>query len=198
LQHGADVTFTDIDPAAIARAQQSFDQIGKGRATGIVSDSYPLPVESNSMTRIIATEVLEHVDDASAFLSELYRVGKPGALYFLTVPDAISEKMQLGLAPPSYFEYPNHIRILDQDQFAKLVIDAGFEIESQKPYGAYWTLWWMFFWNAGVDLQNPSHPLLEAWANTWNELLKTQNPLQTIKALDRHLPKSQVILAKKP
>jgi len=33
-----------------------------------------------------------------------------------------------------------------------------------------------FFWNSGVDLSNPDHPLLQAWANTWNELLKTPNP----------------------
>lgn len=198
LQKGAHVTFTDIDAQVIAAAQRAFDEIGGGRAQGIVSDSYPLPVEAGSMTRVIATEVIEHVEDSMAFLRELHRVGQPGALYFLTVPDAISERMQQGIAPDSYFEHPNHIRILDHEQFARLVVDAGFVIESQKPYGAYWTLWWMFFWNSGVGLDNPSHPLLNAWAATWNELLKTPNPEKTIRVLDRHLPKSQVILARKP
>jgi len=198
LQKGAHVTFTDIDADVIARVQREFDQFSNGRATGIVSDSYPLPVDDGSMTRVIATEVIEHVEDPMAFLRELYRVGQTGALYFLTVPDAISEHMQQGIVPASYFEHPNHIRILDGDQFAKLVVEAGFVIESQKPYGAYWTLWWLFFWNSGVALDNPSHPLLDAWAATWNELLKTPNPEKTIRALDRQLPKSQVILARKP
>jgi ubiquinone/menaquinone biosynthesis C-methylase UbiE len=197
LERGAKVTFTDINPQVVEAVQQRFDALHAGKATGIVSDSYPLPIESESMSRIIVTEVLEHVDDVQEFMKELYRVGKPGALYFITVPDAVSEKLQQGIAPPSYFEKPNHIRIISDVEFASIVTEAGLTIESQQPYGAYWTLWWMFFWNSGVDLSNPDHPLLKAWAATWNELLKTSNPYKTIKALDKQLPKSQVVLARK-
>ena len=107
-------------------------------------------------------------------------------------------KLQQGIAPPSYFEKPNHIRVISAEEFASIVTDTGLIIRSQKPHGAYWTLWWMFFWNSGVDLSNPDHPLLKTWATTWNELLKTANPYKTIKALDKHLPKSQIILASKP
>lgn len=197
LEQGAKVTFTDINPQVIEAVQRRFDAMNKGNAIGIVSDSYPLPVDCESMSRIIVTEVLEHVDNVQEFMKELYRVGKPGALYFITVPDAVSEKLQQGIAPQSYFEKPNHIRIISDVEFASIVTAAGLVIESQQPYGAYWTLWWMFFWNCGVDLSNPDHPLLKAWATTWNELLKTPNPYKTIKALDRQLPKSQVILARK-
>jgi SAM-dependent methyltransferase len=198
LLRGASVTFTDIDPAVVATAQQNFDSLGSGKATGIVSDSCPLPIENESVTKIIATEVIEHVDDAQVFLNELVRVGKPGAQYFLTVPDAVSENMQLGIAAPAYFEKPNHIRILDRDSFQKLVTDAGLVVESHTHYGAYWTLWWLFFWNAGVDLANPSHPLLEAWTSTWEALLDTPQAMRIKRVLDNHLPKSQVILARKP
>jgi SAM-dependent methyltransferase len=198
LLRGATVTFTDIDAKVVSDAQHNFDKLGKGKATGIVSDSYPLPVESGSASKIIATEVLEHVEDAQLFLSELFRVGKPGAQYFLTVPDAASENMQLGIAAPAYFEKPNHIRIINREQFAKLVTDAGLVVESHNHYGAYWSLWWLFFWNAGVDLSTPAHPLLEAWTTTWNELLNTPNALRVKTALDNQLPKSQVILARKP
>lgn len=198
LLRGAKVTFTDINPQVVEDVQRRFDAINAGQAVGIVSDSYPLPIDSESMSRVIVTEVLEHVDNVQDFMKELFRVGKRGALYFITVPDAVSENLQMGIAPPSYFEKPNHIRILGAGDFASIVSDSGLIIESQKPYGAYWTLWWMFFWNSGVDLNNPDHPLLQSWANTWNELLKTANPYKTIKALDKHLPKSQVILARKP
>jgi len=198
LLRGATVTFTDIDAAVVSNAQRSFDQLGTGKATGIVSDSHPLPVESESMSKIIATEVLEHVEDAQEFLRELFRVGKRGAQYFLTVPDAVSENMQLGIAAPAYFEKPNHIRIIDKEQFTRLVADAGLVIESHDHYGAYWTLWWLFFWNAGVDLSKPSHPLLEAWTTTWSALLDTPNAARIKHLLDSHLPKSQVIIARKP
>lgn len=198
LLQRAQVTFTDIDAGAVADAQCRFNKLGFGKAVGLVSDSNPLPIESNSISRIIAIEVLEHVDDPDAFLRELHRVGMPGALYLLTVPDAVSENMQRKIAVPAHFEKPNHIHILDHTQFAKLVTDAGLIIEEHKNYGAYWTLWWLFFWNTDVDLSAPNHPLLEAWTNTWNELLNTPDALRIKRVLDNHMPKTQMILARKP
>lgn len=106
--------------------------------------------------------------------------------------------MQLNIAAPDYFDKPNHVRIINRHQFTQMVTDAGLVVESHNHYGAYWTLWWLFFWNAGVDLSMPSHPLLEAWTTTWNALLDTPHALRIKRVLDHHLPKSQVILARKP
>lgn len=198
LLRGANVVFTDIDPQVIERASAVLSAIGPGTARGIVSDSYPIPVESESFSKIIAAEVLEHVDDAEEFLRELYRAGKPGAQYLITVPHAVSEQMQSGIAPSSYFRKPNHVRILNKEIFESLVLGAGLEIERYESNGAYWTLWWLFFWNAGVDLSSPDSPLLEAWTTTWSELLNTPHALRVKKALDEYIPKSQVIVARKP
>ena len=197
LLRGASVTFTDIDAAVVESVQRNFLHLGLNKAKGIVSNSCPIPVEDESVTKIIATEVLEHVEDVEEFMQELYRVGKPGAQYFITVPHAVSENMQVGIAAPAYFEKPNHIRIIERDELERLVTNAGLVIESYKSYGAYWTIWWLFFWNAGVDLSNPEHPMLDAWTKAWSELLKTPNALRIKSVLDRQLPKSQVIIARK-
>lgn len=45
-----------------------------------------MPFETNSFECAIATEVLEHVPEPINFLSETYRVLKPGGVFFFTVP----------------------------------------------------------------------------------------------------------------
>ena len=61
---------------------------------------------SESIDKIICTEVIEHVDDPMVALRELMRVGKPGALYLLSVPGQRSEELIKSVAPAYWFESP--------------------------------------------------------------------------------------------
>jgi ubiquinone/menaquinone biosynthesis C-methylase UbiE len=55
-------------------------------------DTYAeLPFKNNQFDRIISLETLEHVAKPKDFLSELYRVAKPGAKMVLSCPPATSE-----------------------------------------------------------------------------------------------------------
>jgi len=78
------------------------------------------------------------------------------------------------------------------------VLDAGLIIERKDHYGFYWSMWWFFFWTCKQDLSPPWHPLLESWTNTWAMLLDTPDGPRIKKALDRAMPKSQLIIARKP
>lgn len=49
-------------------------------------DGKVIPFEANYFETIICTEVLEHVPDTIAFLSEIFRVLKPGGIFFFTTP----------------------------------------------------------------------------------------------------------------
>ena len=108
--------------------------------------------------KVICTEVMEHVDDPERFLAELVRVGKPGALYLLSVPDPASEQVQQLVAPPLYFEKPHHIRIFSRDDFRDLVNQSGLIVEKQTTYGFFWSIFWAFFWTCDQDLDEPWHP----------------------------------------
>ncbi|SFH79625.1 Methyltransferase domain-containing protein [Collimonas sp. OK307] len=196
--HGAHVIVADIDAAKVESTMQRLAETPARLVQGIVGDANPLKLEDGIASKVVCMEVLEHVDDTAQFLSELVRVGKPGAHYLLSVPDPVQETLQKGLAPPWYFEKPNHIRIIQRDEFEKMVTDAGLVIERHEYFGFYWSVWWLFFWISKVDLSNASHPLLDNWAKTWETLMDTPDGEQVRLALNNFMPKSQVIIARKP
>jgi ubiquinone/menaquinone biosynthesis C-methylase UbiE len=199
-ERGADLIFADIEAANVQATEEKLNGSNARSLTPIVSDANPLPLENSVASKVIAMEVIEHVDDPQAFLSELFRVGQPGAQYLLTVPDPTAEYLQKkGLAPDSYFAKPNHIRIIARDQFVAMVEEAGLVIEQQEYYGFYWSMWWMFFWVTKQELgATPPHPLLASWTKTWQELLSLDGGDRVKRIMDDFMPKSQAIIARKP
>ncbi|WXL26077.1 class I SAM-dependent methyltransferase [Ectopseudomonas mendocina] len=195
---GAEIIVADIDAEKIAAAEKLLAGTAARAVIPLVTDAKPIPLEDGRVNRVVAMEVLEHVEDPVQFMSELVRVAKPGSLFLLTVPDTLSENVQKKLAPPVYFEHPNHIRIFERDEFEQLVINAGLVIEKRTSYGFYWSIWWFFFWACKQDLSPPWHPLLNNWTQTWNTLLNLPDGERIKKALDETMPKSQVIIARKP
>lgn len=195
---GAKIIIADIDAAKVEATRQRLGDTPARDVECHVTDCNPLPIADATASRVVSTEVLEHVDDPAQFLAELVRVGKPGALYLLSVPHPSSEDLQKDLAAPEYFQKPNHIRILSEAQFKALVSEAGLEIISHSQYGFYWSMWMLLFWEAKVDFSDPDHPLLNHWAETWQAVLDSPRGAQIKQALDAVVPKSQVIIARKP
>jgi 2-polyprenyl-3-methyl-5-hydroxy-6-metoxy-1,4-benzoquinol methylase len=207
---GAHVVFTDVVAEKIESLKARVAQTPARQFEGFVSDSIPLPVADASMSRVISMEVLEHVEDPAAFLRELVRVGQPGALYLLAVPDPVGENIQKGFAPEYYFERPNHIHIFEREEFGRLVTDAGLEIVRRDSFGFFWTFWMFLYWSVakqvGGELQGTSHdvvqppypPILNDWAKLWHQVIKMPEAAPMKQALDQLLPKSQVIIARKP
>ena len=197
-RQGAHVILADADAAKIQQAAERLANSPARKVEAHVTDCNPLPLADGSVTRVICTEVLEHVDDPVAFAAELVRVGQPGALYLITVPGAEQEKLQKRLAPPQYFEKPNHIRIFEPEAFASLVENAGLRIEHRTSYGFFWSMWWLFFWQTDIPFGQGAHPSLEAWTTTWSEVLKGKDGARIKQTFDAFLPKAQVIVARKP
>jgi len=72
-ERGAEVIAVDIDADVIAGiAARLANSSARAYATH-VSDSNPLPLAGGIATRVICSEVLEHVDDPGRVLSELVR-----------------------------------------------------------------------------------------------------------------------------
>lgn len=197
---GAAVYAVDVDANALAAVERHMhSQMPARPFRTLLSDANPLPLAEGVATRVVAQEVLEHVDDPQQFLGELARIGQPGALYLLSVPDPASESLQKGLAPASYWCKPNHLRVFARTEFERLVRDAGLEIEKRLSYSFFWAMWWLLYWasEGNFDIGTPGSPVLTHWHKTWTALLKTPNGPRIKQALDDLMPKSQVILARK-
>lgn len=197
---GATVYAVDVDPIALAGVAQRMRGRNPHRPfRTLLSDANPLPLPDGLASRVVAQEVLEHVDDPRQFLSELVRIGQTDALYLLSVPDPVAEKVQKRLAPNAYWQKPNHLRIFEREQFAGLVADAGLRIEKRLSSSFFWSMWWILFWSGEGDLEcgSPGTPVLAHWNKTWAALLDTPNGPRIKQALDELMPKSQVILARK-
>jgi SAM-dependent methyltransferase len=197
---GAAVYAVDIDACVLAKVEERM----RGRKTvrpfrTLLSDANPLPLPDGVATRVVAQEVLEHVDDPRQFVAELVRIGQPGALYLLSVPDPSAEKLHKILAPESYWRKPNHLRIFEREDFISLVRDTGLSIEKRLSYSFFWSMWWILFWSGQGEIAAgaPGTPVLEHWNKTWSALRKTRNGPRIMQALDEFMPKNQVILARK-
>ncbi|MCR9104926.1 MAG: class I SAM-dependent methyltransferase [Gammaproteobacteria bacterium] len=211
---GASITAVDISAEAVATLTQKLQEQGKARhIEGVVSDSDPLPVSDQWASRVVCQEVLEHVADPRRVVDELVRAGQPGALYLLSVPGELSETVQKAFAPADYYEHPNHIRIFSQASFVDLAESAGLDIIEYCPTGFFWAMWTSLHWaitgtkarttgssySASHDPFSPPYDeSLRDWALLWNKLIATPEGKAFKAEMDKVMPKTQVIIARKP
>ncbi|MBI4661356.1 MAG: methyltransferase domain-containing protein [Verrucomicrobia bacterium] len=82
----------EVVHAEISRALMDVARSLHPQAVQFKLSSYSrLPFEDASFDRILSLETLEHVSNPPAFLSELRRVARPGAILVLSCPPATSE-----------------------------------------------------------------------------------------------------------
>ncbi|MBT2295009.1 class I SAM-dependent methyltransferase [Pseudomonas fluorescens] len=210
VRQGASVIFTDSEYDKVRSLARQVEAQTRAPFLSLVSNSLPLPLADGCASKIVCMEVLEHVDQPEPFMAELVRMGRPGAQYLLSVPAPVGEHLQQGIAPPGYFQSPNHVQIFSAERFAALVEDAGLVIEHRQASGFFWVMGMIFFWAseraAGRNLegavrdriQAPYPPLMERWASVWQDLLTQSDGLAIKQVLDQFMPKSQVIIARKP
>jgi ubiquinone/menaquinone biosynthesis C-methylase UbiE len=92
----------------------------------------PLPLADDEVDAVWAGEVVEHVVDVGAFLTELRRVLKPGGPLILTTPDHNRALLARFAANPHLFDehfspYADHLRFFTERTLAMALEDAGFE-----------------------------------------------------------------------
>jgi ubiquinone/menaquinone biosynthesis C-methylase UbiE len=206
-KQGAHVVFSDVDAAKIAAVMEKAGKTAARIVEGFVSDTTPLPLPNEYATKILAMEMLEHTADPEIILSELVRVGRPGAQYLITVPDSRSEMLQKPVAKPVYFSEPNHIKIFDKESFVRLVENSGLKVQRYDTWGFYWTVFMSLFWivhqdekfNGAVldNIKPPYHPVLQSWSNTWAGLMELDGAEKLLQSFDQYLPKTQIIIAGK-
>jgi SAM-dependent methyltransferase len=105
---------------------KSSESYQKDTKPDIYWDGVILPIEDNTHETAISTEVLEHVPKPDNYLSEVFRILKPGGLFFFTTP----------------FLWPLHDVPYDEWRLTpfsleRLLKDAGFKDIELKALGGW-------------------------------------------------------------
>ena len=198
LDYGHDeVTGTRNTFAAMAMA----GEIDSARFGGAIrGDATRLPFANESFDCVVTSEVLEHIHDDVAALSELVRVLKPGGTFAATVPSWLPEKINWMLSDEYHapFVVGGHVRIYTADDLRAKISEQGLRISSQhRSHGLHSPYWWL---RCAVGPANDSHPLVKPYKKLleWDIM---RAPVVT-RALDAALTpmigKSYVVYADKP
>ncbi len=128
--HGVDISTEYLARAASYGIETEQWDIQKG-----------LPFDSGSFDVVLMTEVLEHIFDTDALISEVRRVLKEEGVLVLTVPNTCSlvSRVQVVLGRlPSYIEHYNrpgmagHIRGYNLPAIRKQLKEHGFKIDDVR------------------------------------------------------------------
>lgn len=102
-------------------------------------DLHDIPLEDNRFDIVFCNHVLEHVDDASQCMSELYRVMKPGGWGIFQVPQDMTREETYedpSITSPEerekHFWQKDHVRLFGKD-YPDWLRKAGFDIQEYLP-----------------------------------------------------------------
>ena len=210
LRRGARVTAFDYDEAElkdVAAMATAMDQAGDlpaaARSGSARGDATRLPFPDATFDRIIAAEVLEHVDDDVGAIRELVRVLRPGGTIAATVPAFLPERICWALTDEYHAPHVpgGHVRIYTQAELRNKLGTSGAEPYARhKEHGIHAPYWWL---RCAVGPTNDDHPLVRAYhqALCW-DIGGTRPWSRFTRAADRALTpligKSLVVYARKP
>jgi SAM-dependent methyltransferase len=113
--------FVDISAPAVNKLRAR----GANAVLGLVS---ALPFPAGSFDLVCAFDIVEHVDDEDAALSELSRVAAPGAALLLSVP------LHPSLWTP-FDDFVGHRRRYEPQRLLTKLAEYGFAVEQSAVYG---------------------------------------------------------------
>jgi ubiquinone/menaquinone biosynthesis C-methylase UbiE len=116
----------------------------EGRGGALNGDALRLPFPDATFDIVIASEVLEHLWDDAAAISELVRVLKPGGRMAVTVPTRWPERVCWAL-DYRYHDAPGaHVRIYRQHELEEKLERAGCWLRgSHHAHALHSPYWWL-------------------------------------------------------
>ena len=120
-----------------------------------------LPFGDKSFSKVICSEVLEHIPEYADFLSEIRRVIKPGGIRAVSVPAAFPEWVCWQLSDAYHQVEGGHVRIFNANTLHREIESLGFKrYRRHKAHSLHVPYWWLkcLFWR-----QDPQHPWVDAY-----------------------------------
>jgi SAM-dependent methyltransferase len=164
------------------------------------ADALRLPFPDATFDRIVAAEVLEHIEGDGDALAELARVLRPGGTIAVTVPAWLSERVCWALSDDYHAPAVEggHVRVYSARRLRCLLRTAGLVPDgSHRAHALHTPYWWL---RCLVGPADDRHPLVRAYHGllVW-EITARPRALRAADALLRPvLGKSLVVYARKP
>jgi SAM-dependent methyltransferase len=113
--------FVDISVEALSKLSMRGAQVTLGEVTS-------LPFHTAAFDLVCALDIVEHVEDGDAALSELSRVAAPGATLLLSTP------LHQAMWTP-FDDFVGHKRRYEPEQLSTLLAEHQLELERSAVYG---------------------------------------------------------------
>lgn len=209
LRRGADVVSSDFSLPELVEVDQTVaamkeaDELPVGVSSASCNgDVTRLPFPDGSFDRIIASEILEHVEDDVGALRELVRVLRPGGGFAATVPATLPEKICWALTDEYHAPKVEggHVRIYGRGELAERMQSAGLDVvHAHRAHALHSPYWWLRC-AVGVNRDVEEHRLTRLYNQllTW-DIMKQPPALKLAdQVLNPILGKSLVVYATKP
>lgn len=209
LRRGAHVVACDLGLDELRQVRSIGDMMrANGELTNDVvletanGDATMLPFADGSFDRIIASEVMEHINDDAGALAELTRVLRPGGVLAVTIPARLPERICWAISDD--YHAPNqpggHVRIYGNGQLRARMADAGLEpIDEHRVHALHSPYWWL---RCAVG---PNRPVAESRLVslyhrllTWDIVKAPRTTRLAERLLAPVLGKSLVVYARRP
>lgn len=161
------------------------------------ADATRLPFADHSFDKVICSEVLEHIPDYHAVLTEIARVLKPGGLLAVSVPRAWPERICWWLSEEYHQVEGGHIRIFSSKRLRGDIEQGPFRFYTRHwAHALHSPFWWMkcLWWNS-----QDSNLLIKAYHRllVWDLMHKPWLTQMLEKILNPIMGKSVVMYFKK-
>jgi len=173
-RRGAKVVALDAGDDEVAGVRDTFGAMAdageldaqRARVGAVQGDALHLPFPDGTFDRIIASEVLEHIPDDVAAMTELARVLRPGATMAVTVPRAGPEFVNWVLSD-EYHDVPGgHVRIYRRSTLRTRLASTGLlPVDHHHAHGLHSPYWWL---RCLVGPTNDTHRRSPRTTSSWS------------------------------
>jgi SAM-dependent methyltransferase len=203
-RRGADVVALDRDEVELAKVAAMFGAMTAAGEAGppakaetVRGDALALPFPDESFDRVIAAEVLEHIPDDRAAITEIVRVLVPGGRAAVSVPRWLPERICWALSDGYHEVDGGHVRVYRGDELVGRLLAGGLVLCGTHHAHALHAPYWWLKCAVGVD-RDHALPRLYHRFLVWD--LERRPPLTRAaeRLLDPLLGKSLVVYLAKP
>lgn len=171
-RRGCSVYAMDVDEKCLKMARfwlDAAEQMGTGNGSWHVlkADITHLPFQDASFSKVVCSEVLEHVDDDHQGVRELARVLQGDGVLAVSVPTYLTEAVYWKLSK-DYSHPGGHIRKYKTREIVGLLKENNFEIYAIRYKHALHSIYWLLRCLCGLNNEKALIPSLYHKLLMWN------------------------------